>query len=131
MHYCVFRRNVYSIGVYSCSQSKPSSFAVHVVLLVLQAMIAAMRTRNKVITVTVLLNCSGLSCRVENTTIFVITEVNFTCRHSTHLARSTHSVYIYFSSGRSCSYSSVGSPGGGWCTVCSHLALAEVNFSLQ
>ena len=35
---------------------------------------------------------------------------------------------IYFGSGRSCSYSSVGPPGGGSCTVCSHLAPVEVNF---
>ena len=35
------------------------------------------------------------------------------------------------SSGGSCSYSSVGPSGGGWCTVCSHLAPAEVSSSLQ
>ena len=35
-------------------------------------------------------------------------------------------MYLYFSSGRSCSYNSVGPPGGGWCTVCSHLVFEEV-----
>ena len=44
-------------------------------------------------------------------------------------ACSTHSVYTYFGSGRSCSYSSVSPPGGGCCTVCSHLAPAEVSLS--
>ena len=34
-------------------------------------------------------------------------------------------------SGRNCSYSSSGPPGGGCCTVCSHLAPVEVNFSLR
>ena len=43
---------------------------------------------------------------------------------------SSNCMYIYFSSGGSCSYSSVGSPGGGGCTVCSHLAPAEVSFTL-
>ena len=38
--------------------------------------------------------------------------------------------YIYLSSGRSCSYRSVGSPVGGCCTVCSHLASAKVRVSL-
>ena len=38
---------------------------------------------------------------------------------------------IYFGSGGSCSYSSVCPPGGGCCTVSSHLASAEVIFSLQ
>ena len=38
---------------------------------------------------------------------------------------------IFFGSGWSCSYSSDGSPGGGCCTVCSHLAPAEVGLSLQ
>ena len=38
---------------------------------------------------------------------------------------------IYFGSDRSCSCSSVGPPGGGWCTVCSHLAPAEVSSRLQ
>ena len=37
---------------------------------------------------------------------------------------------IYFNSGRSCSYSSVGPPGDGCCTVCSHLAPVEVRFLL-
>ena len=36
---------------------------------------------------------------------------------------------IYFGSGGSCSYSSVGPPVGSCCTVSSHLASAEVNFS--
>ena len=54
MHYCVFRRNIYSIGTFVPGlPPQPSSLAVQVVLLVLQAMIAAMMTRNKVITVTV------------------------------------------------------------------------------
>ena len=37
---------------------------------------------------------------------------------------------IYFCSDRSCSYSSVVPPGGGFCTVRSHLAPAEVSFRL-
>ena len=57
--------------------------------------------------------------------------LNFILRHSTHLICSTHSVYIYFSSSRSCSYSSGGPPGGGCCTVCIHLAPAEVSSSLS
>ena len=131
---CVLRRNISSIGTFVSSiPPQPSSQAAQVVLLVLQ-LIAALRTRDKpVITVT---NCSGLSySRVESIVahdpMFVITEMNFITRHSIHLIRSTHSVYIHFSSGGSHSFSSVGSPGGGWCTVCSHLAPAEVNFSLQ
>ena len=52
-------------------------------------------------------------------------------RQSTHLICSTHSVYIYFSSSRSCSYSSGCPPGGGCCTVCSHLAPAEVSSILS
>ena len=36
---------------------------------------------------------------------------------------------IYFGSGGSCSYSSVDPPGGGCCTVCSHLVPAEVSLS--
>ena len=55
--------------------------------------------------------------------------LNFILRHSTCLTCSTHSVYIYFSSGRSCSYSSVGPPGSGCCTVCSYLAPAKVSLS--
>ena len=57
----------------------------------------------------------------------------FINRHSTHLARSIQSVYfcIYFSSGRSCSYSSVRPPGGGCCTVCNYLAFEKVTFSLR
>ena len=38
-------------------------------------------------------------------------------------------MFIYFSSYGSCSYSSVGPPGGGCCTVCSHLALEEVSIA--
>ena len=56
---------------------------------------------------------------------------NFILRHSTYFICSTHSVYIYFSSSRSYSYSSGGPPGGGCCTVCSHLAPAEVSSSLS
>ena len=40
------------------------------------------------------------------------------------------SVYVYFSSGRSCRYSSGGPPGGGYYTVCCHLVFEEVSFSL-
>ena len=58
-----------------------------------------------------------------------ILTLNFTHRHFTHLTWSA-CMYIYFSSGRSCSYSRVGPPGGGCCTVCSHPAPAEVSFSL-
>ena len=52
------------------------------------------------------------------------------CRHYTHLICSTHSQYIYSGGGGSCSCRSVGSPGGGWCTVCSHLAPVKVISSL-
>ena len=134
MHYCVFRRNIYSIGTFLPSlPPQPSSLAVQVVLLVLQVMIAAMRTIG---TRSLQLQCSGLSYRVEKhyislDPIFVITEVNFIFRHSIHLICSAHSVYIHFSSGGSYSYSSVGSPGSGCCTVCSHLVPAEVSFSFQ
>ena len=38
-------------------------------------------------------------------------------------------MFICLGSGWSCSYSSVGSPGGGCCTVCSHLALEEVSIA--
>ena len=54
----------------------------------------------------------------------------FIFSHSIYFIRSTHSVHICLGSGRSCSYSSVGPPGGRCCTVCSCLAPAEVSINI-